>query len=489
MKVVHLISILFLCAITHAQVGIGTAVPNDAAVVDINSQISTNVYGGLKLPTVNAVQRALITTPIPDGLMIYYSNGAARCLQIYDSNRLEWQNVYCMNQSPTFTSVTIVGTPQVENVLTGNVVYNDAEGDLAGTPIRQWYRADDALGTNIIPIPGATTNMYALAPADANKFIRYGVIPVALSGASPGIEYFSAYTAVLFKPVTVSFNPLTQTLAENVSPNNVNLSFTLSNRTYLPINITITPTVNALGRLVQGITPQVVTIPANTPAGIYTTSSPTSPFNILDNLVMDGSVNITFTITAITGGSGVTTLGATTTDSLIITDDDNPFASDLFISEYVEGSSNNKYIEIANFTGATINLSTYSIAVYNNGSSTASTTLALSGTLANGSVLVFREASATVYTGAATITAVCVFNGDDALAILNSGVLIDVFGRIGQDPGSQWSQGGNSTLDRTLRRNPGVGPNNANLNNFPSLATEWTQFPQDNVANLGSHTF
>ncbi|HET7802457.1 MAG TPA: lamin tail domain-containing protein, partial [Humibacillus xanthopallidus] len=36
-------------------------------------------------------------------------------------------------------------------------------------------------------------------------------------------------------------------------------------------------------------------------------------------------------------------------------------SSELFISEYVEGSSNNKAIEIYNGTGATVNMSAYSL--------------------------------------------------------------------------------------------------------------------------------
>jgi len=47
-------------------------------------------------------------------------------------------------------------------------------------------------------------------------------------------------------------------------------------------------------------------------------------------------------------------------------------SSDLFISEYVEGTSNNKAIEIFNGTGAPVNLTTglYGIRIYFNGSST-----------------------------------------------------------------------------------------------------------------------
>ena len=45
--------------------------------------------------------------------------------------------------------------------------------------------------------------------------------------------------------------------------------------------------------------------------------------------------------------------------------------SELFFSEYSEGSSNNKYYEIYNPTSNTISLSGYSVSVFSNGSTTA----------------------------------------------------------------------------------------------------------------------
>ena len=64
--------------------------------------------------------------------------------------------------------------------------------------------------------------------------------------------------------------------------------------------------------------------------------------------------------------------------------------ADLFISEYIEGSSNNKAIEIYNGTNAPVNLSTgaYKLLQYNNGALTPNLTLALTGTIAPGDVYV-----------------------------------------------------------------------------------------------------
>ncbi|MEL7427740.1 MAG: cohesin domain-containing protein, partial [Bacteroidota bacterium] len=165
--------------------------------------------------------------------------------------------------------------------------------------------------------------------------------------------------------------------------------------------------------------------------------------------------------------------------------------TDLFISEYVEGSSNNKYIEIYNGTGADVDLSNYELRLFTNGSTSAGNTNVLSGILADGDVVVYSNSGASIYLGT-TINATAVgFNGDDAIGLFNTATntYADIFGHIGEDPGSEWDVNGNMTQNQTLVRNPGVsaGVSSSSVG-FPELGTEWTQFAQDDVSNLGSHT-
>ena len=80
-----------------------------------------------------------------------------------------------------------------------------------------------------------------------------------------------------------------------------------------------------------------------------------------------------------------------------VTPPDFMYANDLFISEYSEGSSYNKYIEIFNGTGKHINLSEYSVKLFNNGASTPQYELALSGVLNDGETYI-------IYNGAANTT-------------------------------------------------------------------------------------
>jgi hypothetical protein len=158
--------------------------------------------------------------------------------------------------------------------------------------------------------------------------------------------------------------------------------------------------------------------------------------------------------------------------------------SDIIISEYVEGSSNNKYIELYNPTNASINLVDYRLRSYYNGGTTY-TEFVLSGSLAAYSTIVFRNTSATAFTGTSIVSGVVNFNGDDAIAIVKNGMFVDVFGQIGFDPGISWSNNGVSTVDKTLRRKFTItkGDNDGSNSFDPSI--EWEQFSMDNVSDLG----
>lgn len=181
-----------------------------------------------------------------------------------------------------------------------------------------------------------------------------------------------------------------------------------------------------------------------------------------------------------------------TSDTTLAVSGGSSCATDLIISEYVEGNSNNKYIEIYNNTGAAVNLSDYKLRLFANGATTATSDVALSGTLNNLSSIVYKNGSALPYTGTATTNAAVNFNGDDAVALykISTASYVDIFGRIGEDPGTNWADGSTVTVDKTLVRNSNVysGVSVNPTSGFPTLASEWTQFNIDDVSNLGTHT-
>lgn len=172
-------------------------------------------------------------------------------------------------------------------------------------------------------------------------------------------------------------------------------------------------------------------------------------------------------------------------------------ATDLFFSEYVEGSSYNKYVEIYNGTGESVDLANYQLRGYFNGSTTATYSQTLSGTLANGETVVVRNTSGNLYYGSNVIEGgpVMGFNGNDAVVLykISTTAIVDIIGRIGENPGSSgWSAGGNLvTEEHTLVRNADVlsGVTTNPDSGFPTLATEWTGYSQDTSTFLGSHTF
>jgi hypothetical protein len=166
--------------------------------------------------------------------------------------------------------------------------------------------------------------------------------------------------------------------------------------------------------------------------------------------------------------------------------------TDLYFSEYIEGSSNNKALEIYNGTGADIDLLAggYTIEMYFNGSASPGLTLALEGTLVNGDVHVFAQSSAdpAILALADQTNGAGWFNGDDAVVLRNSTTVLDVIGQIGFDPGSEWGSGLTSTQDNTLGRKNTICAGDPNGSDAFDPAPEWDGYAQNTWTDLGVHT-
>jgi predicted extracellular nuclease len=165
-------------------------------------------------------------------------------------------------------------------------------------------------------------------------------------------------------------------------------------------------------------------------------------------------------------------------------------ATDLYISEYIEGSSYNKAIEFYNDTTSSIDLSAYEVQFYFNGSVTAGRTINLSGTVAPGKTFVLSHSSAdtAILSKANQTSGGSWYNGDDAVVLLKGGTSIDSLGQIGVDPGSEWGTGVNSTKDNTLRRLASVTSGDIDAYNAFDPSLQWEGFAQDTFDGLGAHT-
>jgi hypothetical protein len=165
--------------------------------------------------------------------------------------------------------------------------------------------------------------------------------------------------------------------------------------------------------------------------------------------------------------------------------------TELFFSEYIEGTSNNKALEIYNGTSSDVNLATqgYSVQMFFNGSASAGLTINLTGSVAAGDVYVLAQSSAVpaILTQADQTNGSGWFNGDDAVVLRKGTDVVDVIGQIGSDPGTEWGTGLTSTADNTLRRKAAISAGDTNGADAFDPAVEWDGFPTDTFDGLGVH--
>jgi len=162
---------------------------------------------------------------------------------------------------------------------------------------------------------------------------------------------------------------------------------------------------------------------------------------------------------------------------------------DIYISEYVEGSSNNKAIELYNPGFAEVDLSAdnYQLARFSNGS-TSPSTVDLSGTIEAGGVIVFVNGSAQdEIKNKGQVLNLISHNGDDAYVLYKNGDVIDSFGRVGEDPGSEWGSDLQSTKDNTLVRKSSVTQGDTVIDDVFEPSLQWDGFANNTFEYLGSH--
>jgi len=170
--------------------------------------------------------------------------------------------------------------------------------------------------------------------------------------------------------------------------------------------------------------------------------------------------------------------------------------SNLFISEYAEGTSYNKYIEIYNGTGSSVDLSDYDIWKITNGGNWPEFSLSLTGSLANNEVYIICSSNSNVnplvISAVDTSWSSANWNGNDAVGLAKNGVLIDVVGN-GVDPGVAWDVSGvvEATKDHTLIRKCSVTQGDTNWiasAGVDSLSSQWLVYPQDYWLNINQHS-
>jgi len=164
-------------------------------------------------------------------------------------------------------------------------------------------------------------------------------------------------------------------------------------------------------------------------------------------------------------------------------------SSDLFISEYVEGSATNKALEFFNGAGAPADLAGYDVQLYFNGATAPAATIPLTGTVAVGDVFVLAASTAVpaILAQADQTYGGALFNGNDAIVLRRAGVVIDSIGKVGSDPGTEWGTGLTSTADNTLRRRSSVTAGDTDTTDAFDPAAQWQGYATDTFDGLGAH--
>ena len=161
----------------------------------------------------------------------------------------------------------------------------------------------------------------------------------------------------------------------------------------------------------------------------------------------------------------------------------------LLFSEYVEGSSNNKALELFNAGGMGVDLSTCELRRYSNGGTTPFSIegIKTGGVLAAGKTFVICHSQIASAQNCDQLTSSINHNGNDAYEVACAGATHDVFGQIGFDPVTAWGSGSTTTLDQTLRRKCNVTQGHTNGSSTFNPALEWTAAGIDVLSDLGKH--
>ena len=291
---------------------------------------------------------------------------------------------------------------------------------------------------------------YNIDPVDQRERDRNNAAYNFQNNANPFVDH-PEYASMIWNPVTDTEAPTAATnlIASNPTVNSIDLSWTAGTD-----NIAVTS--------------YDVYVDA-----VYNLSTPNT------SITVNGlAANTEFCFTVFARDAALNS-APSSNESCETTNQGTSTPNELFISEYVEGSSNNKAIEIANFTGNSVNLSAYTIARDVNSNGAYGAALQLTGSIPNGNVHVISKgnASAELLAVADQLSSADAisFNGNDPVGLFKNGTLIDIFGNFG---------GINNFENTTYRRKPTV----TNPTTAFDLVGEWDAYPQDNIDDLGVHT-
>ncbi|MCB0447456.1 MAG: endonuclease, partial [Gelidibacter sp.] len=294
-----------------------------------------------------------------------------------------------------------------------------------------------------------TSNTYA--QGNRNPFIDEPYLATLIWGGTPAEDTWGIYGSTDTQAPTAPTN----LVASNPTSNSIDLSWTASTD-----NVAVTTYDIYINNSFY--------ITTNTSQTTYTVTS------------LANNTNYCFTIYAKDAAGNTSTVSnqscETTTNN-----GSSSNGNELIFSEYIEGSSNNKALEIANFTGAVVSLNAYTIKKSVNGANSWDTTIysfPTNAEIQNGDVYVVANSSIAICQTAVddlTNSSVFQFNGNDPVGLFKNDVLIDIIGTLGDNS--------NFAKDITLIRKPEVSEPVTTFD-----INQWNTAPKDDCSDLGSYS-
>ena len=344
------------------------------------------------------------------------------------------------NSAPVISSGNTYSVAENTTAI-GTVTATDADGD----SLAYFIQGDDS---SLVTLTGNTLAFSAApdfeAPADANSDNVYEVTVIVSDGSSKDAKDLEiSVTNVNEGPQLI-----------------VNSAYSVAENTTTVATATVSDASTAVTFALSGADAAAMTIGES--SGVIAFASAPDFENPTD-VGADNVYNVTVSATDDVGSNSAD-VAVTVTDVVECTG-----ACDLFISEYAEGSSNNKYLEIANFTGAEVDLAGYALPSVSNAPTTDGEheywnpdIFGANATIADGDVWVVCHPDSD-----ATIIERCdsehtyMSNGDDGYKLVKgteeSYTVVDTLGDFMGDPGSGWDICGvaSGTQDHTLVKKEG----------------------------------
>jgi len=385
------------------------------------------------------------------------------------------------NSAPVITSGNTYSVAENTTAI-GTVTATDADGD----SLAYFIQGDDS---SLVTLAGGTLTFNAApdfeAPADANSDNVYEVTVVVSDGSAKDAKDLS------ISVTNVNEGP--QLL--------VNSAYTVEENTMTVATATVSDSTGDVTFSLSGTDASAMTIGAS--SGVLAFAA-NPDFEAPADAGADNVYNVTVTA-ADSAGSNSADVAVTVTDVVECTG-----ACDLFISEYAEGSSNNKYLEIANFTGAEVDLAGYALPSVSNAPSTDGVheywnpdIFGANASIADGDVWVVCHPDSDE-----SIIARCdsqhtyMSNGDDGYKLVKgteeSYTVVDTLGDFMGDPGSGWDICGveAGTKDHTLVKKEGKEGNadwtssrGTNADDCDWIVAEKDAFMVTDWDGLGSHCY